>query len=257
MKQLTIDQLDQQSGSSPRGLRLAMRHEVKDGEVIDDVRAGDLDRIMIIDPWHHSEFGRTRNAILVLGIYSMRGSDGTMMPKRIYFLDAWAKACSHEEWIDAAIGERTHEPGLAWKWQIHRLYADFNLEAPEGWHHFFKEKLEIRRTRFTQHQIKFERTEKGKNNNIAGMEVVFQSGNWWMPRYDDRGTVVVAHGERAEDFMEEYRTYPHGASIDLLDLAGHSPQTFGAESRASMRALLETQRRKYYETRRFIGQAGY
>lgn len=256
-RKMTVEQLDSQTGATPKPLLMAMHHEVKRGEVIDDVCANNLDRIMIIDPLYAGQYGRRRSAILVLGIHSVRDKNGIPVPRRIYFLDAWAKASGYDEWIDAAIGERTHEPGLAWKWKIHCLFGDFESAAKEGWQEFFKEKLKVRSARFAVRPIKAERSENATHQRIVSMEAIYQSGSWWMPRYDEQGIQMKTFGEMANDFMKEYREYPHGATIDLLDLAGYSPQTFAMEGRVMSRELMTAHRRQHIHQKQSIGNAGY
>ena len=257
MRLLSVEQLEAQSGATPRPLLMAMRHEVKRGEVIDDVVANNLDRIMILDPMHASQPGRRRNAILVLGIYSMRDKNGKPTPRRLYFLDAWAKTCSFDEWLDAAIGERIHEPGLAWKWKIHCLFGDFDNAAQQGWQQSLKEKLKIRSARFALKPIKAERSENATHQRIISMETMYLTGTFWMPRFDDEGERMKTFGEMAPEFMKEYTEYPHGSTIDLLDLAGYAPQTFTMEGRTGNRELMEAHRRQHFQTVRTMGTAGY
>jgi hypothetical protein len=244
MRSMTIEQVDKESGANPRGLRLAMHHEVSIGEVMDDVRAADLDRVMLIRPSYASEWGSVRNAILVLGIYTLPKEH-----RRIYLLDAWAKECSHEEWIDAAIGERSASPGLAWKWKIHRLYGEFETSAQQGWANLFKEKLNLRSAtnRFAIYPVKAEHSESAKFKSIVGMEAIYQSGAWWMPK----------EGEARDLFIREYQDFPHGATMDLLYLAGLSPHTFGLSSRSEQLKWIANEQQRHRERMQHIGNAGY
>lgn len=244
MRRLSLDQLDSQAGAAPRKLRMAMHHEVSSGVALEDVRAADLDRIMLMDPNHAGEYGRSRNAILVLGIYKVQGK-----AQRIYLLDAWAKACSHEEWIDAAIGERTHAMGMAWRWKIHRLFGEFEAAGQQGWHHFFKERLKIRSidNRFALHSLKTDRSENAKTQRIISMEPIYQTGAWWMP----------SRGDARNLFMDEFNHFPHGANIDLLDLAGYSPQTFLQSGSAEQRQWITAEQSRRREQFSHIGKAGY
>jgi hypothetical protein len=256
-RRLTFEQLEAKSGGTPKPLLMAMHHETKHGEVMDDVVANNLDRIMIMDPLYPGQMGRKRHGILVLGIYTQRTKEGKLLPRRIYFLDAWAKDCSFDEWLDAAIGERIHEPGLAWKWKINCLFGDFDNAAQQGWQQSLKEKLKIRSARFAVKTIKAERSENATHQRIVSMETIYLTGSWWMPRYDDQGDKMRKFGEMSEEFMKEYRDYPHGATIDLLDLAGYAPQTFGVEGRSANRELMNAHHRQNVERRQHIGPCGY
>ena len=239
-----VEMLDHNIDAEPRRIRAAICHEVQTGEVIDDIHAKDLDRIMLLDPNHSGEYGRTRNAILVLGIFWLAGK-----PRRIYFLDAWAKACGHEEWIEAAIGENATHLGLAFKWKIHRLYIESETAGQQGWKFFFKEKLKHKsiERKFSIMPLKTDRSENAKTQRIIGMEPVYSNGLFWMPRSGDGRNL----------FMDEYTRYPNGATLDLLDLAGYSPQAYGTGSLAASRDALARASAHHAHLLTTLGPAGY
>lgn len=243
MRGMYMEDLDNTIGAEPRRLKMAMHHEVRDGEIVDDIPARDLDRVLLLDPNHSGEFGRTRNAILVLGIHWMQGK-----PRRIYFLDAWAKASSHEEWIDAAIGENTSQLGLAFKWKVHRIYVE-EVAGQAGWKFYFKERMRHRgiTRQVTVLPLKIERSENAKTNRIVNMEAVYSNGLFWMPR----------SGPGRDLFMDEYTRYPNGATLDLLDLAGYSPQCYGSGSLAGARDATQRSANEWLKTAQSLGQAGY
>jgi hypothetical protein len=248
MRRLDIDQLDAMAGAPTRRLNTAMTHEVIDGVTRPDILARDLDRIAILDPNHSGEYGRSRNAILIIGIYMERGK-----PQRIYFLDAWAKASGHEEWIDAAIGQRETRLGLAFKWKVHRLYVESEAAGQEGWKHFFKERVrnliangEMKQC-FSIHPLKTDRSPNAKNTRIIGMEPIYENGLFLVPRM----------GEGRDLFISEYVRYPNGSTIDLLDLAGYAPQTFGAINRAQQREFVVSELARRERVVQGIGIAGY
>jgi hypothetical protein len=247
MRRVSIEAIDAVSSAPPRHLNTAMEHEVYDGVALGPVFARDMDRIMLVDPNHSGEYGRSRNAILVIGIYMERGK-----PQRIYLLDAWARACGHEEWIDRCIGQRENNLGLAFKWKVSRVYGEFGVAGQAGWKYLFQEKIrnlitngEIKKC-FTVHPLKTDRSENAKTSRIIGMESIYENGIWWMPRSTDGGKL----------FLEEYERYPNGSTIDLLDLAGYAPQTFGISTSAQQRDFLKVQRERHMRAVANVGPAG-
>lgn len=230
-------------GAMPKRLLMAMTHEVTNGEPIEDVKASDLDRFCLIDPNHSGEQGRARNAILVYGIYNRPPAQ-----RRIYLLDCWAKASSHEEWIEKIIGTQQGARGLAVKWKVHYIYGEFKAAGQVGWQFYFNE----RRKNMTMHDglfsirsMKVDRSPNAKHNRIIGMESIYENGFFWVRKTG------------CETFLEEYEEYPNGTTIDLLDLAGYMPQTWGAGSRSTTQDFMVEEIKKRNRIIAMVGPAGY
>jgi len=242
------DYLDGQDAhaQTPMRMKKAIRHEVEDGETIEDVRVADLDRVAIIDPNHSGDNGRSRNAIVVLGFYNRPKE-----PRRIYLLDCWAEDSLHERWIDAAVGSRRDHRGLCLKWKVHYLYGEFDAGGQKGWQFYFKDKVsELYRNgdhSFGVRTLKTDRSANGMHNRIIGMESIYENGWLWVSR---RG-----HGVNL--FLEEYTEYPNGKFTDLLSTIGYAPQTWSAGSRAGARSFVDEENRKRKAVSVNIGQAGY
>lgn len=230
--------LETKTSDQPRRLKVAMNHEAKQGEVIDDIRAGELDRVCILDPNHGAETGRSRNAILCYGLYRRNN-----VPWRMYLLDVWAKASGHEEWIEAAIGK----DGLAQKWRVHYLYLESDAAGQQGWKFYFKERMKNlgRACCWTLRDLITDKSNDAKMRRIEGMEPIYENGYFWTRR--------VGH----ELFTDEYDKYPNGATFDLLDLAGYIPQTLGIGSRAQARDFMTLHREQQAKAVQSIGAAGY
>lgn len=218
-------------GAMPERLKKAMTHEVQNGESIPDIRAGELDRFAFMDPNHSGEYGRARNAILVIGVYNSPPAQ-----RRIYLLDCWAKACSHEEWLDAALSVKAGRRGLVVKWRCHAVYIESEVAGQQGWKYAIKERMKTMGLDacFSIRGLKTDRSENAKTNRIIGMESIYENGFFWTRRTG------------CELFLDEYATYPNGSTVDLLDLAGYLPQTWSVagKAQASQFVAAEMQRRK-------------
>src|SRR5271157_4446650 len=240
------DDMAESQGATPNRLKMALHHETMAGETLEDIRAGDLDRVAILDPNHAGDRSRCRNAIVVLGMYNRHDQ-----PRRIYLLDVWAKASSHEEWIAAAISDETGKRGLALKWRVHYLYIESQAAGQQGWYFVFKERLQaiLNKNRNeivpTVRPLKTSREANAKATRIRGMESIYENGFFWSRR---RGQ---------ELFMEEYEKYPNGETIDILDLIGYSPQTWGAGSRAEALDFIYTEMQRRKKAVQTLSIAGY
>lgn len=229
-------------GATPERLKKAMVHEVKQGEAIADIRAGELDRFAFMDPNHSGEFGRSRNAILVIGVYNRPPAQ-----RRIYLLDCWAKACNHEEWLDAALSTKAGNRGLVVKWRCHSLYIESEVAGQQGWKYAIKERMKNMGIDacFSVRGLKTDRSENAKTNRIIGMESIYENGFFWVRR--------VGCG----DWLEEYSEYPNGATLDLLDLTGYLPQTWGGGSRGQAREFMAEEMTRRKQLMSNVSIAGY
>jgi len=230
------------AGATPERLKKAMVHDVRMGETIGDIRAGELDRFAFLDPNHSGEFGRARNAILVVGVYNRPPAQ-----RRIYLLDCWAKASSHEEWLDAAFSTRAGHRGLVVKWRCHAVYIESEVAGQQGWKYAIKERVKTMglEASFSIRSLTTDRAENSKINTILGMESIYENGFWWV-----RKTGL-------EEWMDEYSQYPNGATIDLLDLSGYIPQAWTGSSRGQAREFVKEEMQKRKQLIQNVSIAGY
>lgn len=229
-------------GAIPQRLRVAITHDVQAGEIIEDIRAGDLDRIAFMDPNHSEERGRSRNAILIIGVYNRPPAT-----RRIYLLETWAKASSHEEWLNAALSTKPGSRGLAVKWRCHYLYIESEVAGQSGWKFAIRERMKSMGldASFTVRPLKTERSANAKDNRIISMESIYEAGLFWIPRIG------------CLDWKTEYGEYPNGATKDLLDLTGYISQALGSGSRASARDFLREEMKRSKLVLASVGRAGY
>lgn len=230
------------SGEIPERLIMAIQHEVQSGEVIEDMRAGEMHRVAIMDPNHSEENGRSRNAIVVLGMYN-----DPKKPRRIYLLDVWAEASSHETMIDRLIGTRPERLGLAVKWRVHHIYVESEVAGQQGWKFLLKDRVSRMgvHASFSIRPLKTDRSAGGKDKRIIGMESLYENGLFWVRRTGQ------------EAFMQEYEQYPNGATKDILDIIGYSPQTWEPGSRVGSREFVREELQRRQAMIQSVGVAGY
>lgn len=238
----SAEDLAESQGAMPTRLKIALKHDVKQGEVMEDIRAADLDRFAFLDPNHSGEHGRARNAIIVIGVYNRPPAQ-----RRIYLLACWAKACSHDEWLEAALGTTPGRRGLVVKWRCHSLYIESEVAGQTGWRYAIKERM--RRmdldASFSLRPLKTDRTANSKDNRIVGMESIYENGFFWVPKTG------------CEDWIEEYTQYPNGATVDLLDLTGYIPQAWTWGGRMTTKDFMAQELKKRQAVLATIGPAGY
>jgi hypothetical protein len=235
------------AGAIPQRLKVAIHHETQSGEVIEDIRAGQLDRVAILDPNHSEEHGRSRHAIVVLGMYN-----NPPQPRRIYLLDCWAGATSFDEMIARLIGMQAGTKfglGLALKWRVHHVYMESEVAGQQGWLRFFQDRVRNMgpAASFSVRGLKTDRSAGGKDKRIIGMEPIYESGMFWVPRT----------GEAANYFLQEYEQFPNGSTKDILDVVGYSPQTWGPGSRSGTRDFMREEMSRRQLSVQSIGIAGY
>lgn len=232
------------AGHTPQRLISTLSHEVQSGESIDDIRAGLLERVAILDPNHGEQRGRARHAIVVLGFYN-----NPPAPRRIYLLDCWAEASSHDKMIDRLIGTRADDPGLAFKWRVHHIYLESEVAGQQGWLRYFKEKVANMgvKASFTIRPLKTNKSAGAKDERIVGMEPIYENGLLWIPR----------SGGGVDQFLGEYETYPNGRTVDILDVMGYSAQCWGQSSPERTRDFVRTELSRRAMMIQSVGVAGY
>ena len=232
------------AGAIPARLKVGIHHETQSGEVIDDIRAGVLDRVAILDPNHSGERGRSRHAIVVLGMYN-----NPPAPRRIYLLETWAGATSFDEMISRLIGMQPGKLGLALKWRVHHIYMESEVAGQQGWLRFFQDRLRAMgpAASFGIRGLETDRSANGKDKRIIGMEPIYENGLFWVPR----------QGNGVDQFLQEYETFPNGATKDILDVIGYSPQTWQTGSRMQTRDFVREELNRRSVMMQSVGQAGY
>lgn len=235
------------AGGTPQRLKVAIHHEAQSGEVIEDIRAGQLDRVAILDPNHAQEHGRSRHAIVVLGMYN-----NPPAPRRIYLLDCWAGATTFDEMIARLIGMQAGSKfglGMAFKWRVQHIYMESEVAGQQGWLRFFQDRVRAMgpAASFGVRGLKTDRSAGGKDKRIIGMEPIYENGLFWIPRT----------GEAANYFLQEYEQYPNGSTKDILDVIGYAPQTWGTGSRSNTRDFMREEVNRRQSLTQSIGIAGY
>lgn len=156
-----------------------------------------LSKYMRVDPAISERAGSARSAIVVEGVHS----DG-----RVFLLDAWAKRCQPFEMLD----------------KIFELYQQHDcisvgVEA-------------VAYQRILKPVIEREAEKRGiwlnvipltpdsrerKENRIRGIQPFLERGLIWVRR-------------DMEDFLEEYRQFPVGKTVDILDAFAYGPHQWSA-----------------------------
>ena len=198
--------------------RVAIRHHVREGDVIPDVMPRTLQRYMILDP-NHSENqskGRCRHAITVTGIMQD--------PRRIYLLDVWARASSMEVLLTTMFN-------MAYAWKLEEVwmetiaaqkYLKYHFEYVQK--HGLSEALSKHEDKenaiswckkITIKELVTPRTANAKQMRIDGLGPIIERNELW----------VNSFGQN--EFMEELEAYPNGKLKDVLDTLGYGPQVWG------------------------------
>jgi hypothetical protein len=229
-------------GAIPERLKAGIFHETKNGETIEDMRAGLLHRVAILDPNHSEESGRSRNAIIVVGLYF-----NPPAPRRIYLLEAWAESGSHDNMIGKLLSMREGDMGLAFKWRVHHIYLESKVAGQQGWFKFFQERIRNMgvAASFSVRELKTDRTANAKRTRILGMEVLYENGFVWVNR------------QGCQPFLDEYQVYPNGTTIDLLDVMGYSAQCWEPGKRTSNRDMVRDELARRDRAVQSMGNAGY
>ena len=239
LKQLERQELQ---GAIPERLKAGIHHETRQGEVLEDMRAGLLHRVAILDPNHSEEGGRSRNAILVLGLYF-----NPPQPRRIYILESWAEAGSHDNMIGKLLSMREGDLGLAFKWRVHHVYLESKVAGQQGWYRFFRERMFNMgaAASFSIRELKTDRTANAKKSRIIGMEPLMENGMVWVNR------------SGCQQFLDEYQVYPNGTTMDLLDVFGYSPQCWEPGAKSSNRDMVRDEVVRRQQAVQSMGSAGY
>ena len=178
---------------------LVLEHEVKDGEVIEDMICGALHVRMLVDLAHAKKRQRCKHAIVVTGLDSETN--------RMYLLDVWAKASPYSELVEMMYK-------TARKWGLYECWLE-TVAAQNLLKFHIEEKNRTLTRPLRVRELPYDNSENAKNNRIESMEPTYRSGNFWIHR-------------SMTEFTDEYNTY-HArktTDVDVLDTVGYSPMTY-------------------------------
>lgn len=159
--------------------------------VIDPYKS--LTRYMRVDPAVSEKAGAARSAIIVDGIYR---------DDRIFVLEEWAKRCQPYEMI-----EKIFE--LAEKWQPDAIGVE-SVAYQRILKPLIEREAELRGVWLNIIPLNPD-THERKENRIRGrIQPIAAQGRLWV--CDD-----------LPEFLEEYKTFPHGMTLDLIDAFAYGP----------------------------------
>lgn len=200
-------------GNKYRPVKLV--HETKNGKIIKDIWPRDLLISMVVDPNHSGSDGSCRHAITVTGLYKPLG--------RLYLLDCYAESVDYKV-LCAKIFE------LAEKWNLRKVWLE-TVAAQKYLKFHLDEKIATlpQSKRFKIEPLKTERTENGKALRIEAMDPFYFNSQFFCSRQDIK-------------FVDEFRKYPVGKTVDILDTVGYAPQTWeNVANAADVKAFVEKQ----------------
>lgn len=174
-------------------------HETKNGKIIKDLWPRELLISMVVDPNHSGADGSCRHAITVTGLYKPLG--------RLYLLDCFAESVDYKELCNKI---------FEWvqKWSLRKVWLE--TVAAQKYLKFHLDEIIAKMPfdkRFKVEPLKTERTENGKALRIEAMDPFYFNNQFFCNRHDTK-------------FIEEFRKYPVGKTVDILDTVGYAPQTW-------------------------------
>jgi hypothetical protein len=230
---LKVKEMGNSNDGTPIKKTVIERLGKKEGEVYDDILVSELKRMIVLDPNHGGEKGRARHAAVCVGL--RRRADGK---KELYLLEAWAKACSH----DQMIGEVGN---MATRWHADTLHIE-TIAGQDGWLYFFERDMREKLPRMYVVSLPKERGSGAKERRITSMSPMYERGQVW----------VKNTGGGSEEFMREYELHPNGKTVDLIDCMGYLFNIVeGAE--VDVKAWQHRSEMDQERRRRSVGRAGY
>lgn len=199
------------TGNKYRPVKLV--HETKNGKIIKDIWPRELLISMVVDPNHSGADGVCRHAITVTGLYKPLG--------RLYLLDCFAKSVHYKDLCDKIFEWQQ-------KWNLRKVWIE--TVAAQKYLKFHLD--EIIKTlpsdkRFVIEPLKTDRSENGKAIRIESMDPFYYSQQFFCNRHDAK-------------FVEEFRKYPVGKTVDILDTVGYAPQTWeNVANAADVKAFIQ------------------
>ncbi len=187
--------------------RATIKHDVKDGVVIKDLKVGHLAIAMAVDPNHagNAAAGRCRHAIVVVGKSTAQDKD----EEYFYLLDAWAGHTSYDTFI-----EKAYE--IARKWKLRKFGVE-TVAAQKYLAYHLRYRNKIESNPLTILELKGEveapdgtltRKKEWRIRNV--LSPIFEQGRFFVQA-------------KFQDFIGEYNTFPKGKFCDLLDALAYTP----------------------------------
>jgi len=188
------------NGAEDSQKRPVIVHKVRNGEVRKDLYVGHLSLVMLSDPNHAGQTGRSRHAIVVLGFYK----------DDIYLIDCFAEKCSTEKYLATMYA-------MAAKWRLNKVGLETIAAQKYLAHHIaYRNKVEGRNLRIVELRGEVEapdgtmtRNKEWRIRNALGP--AFENGRFWTQ-------------EKFQSFLEEYETFPKGKTVDILDAMAYYGQ---------------------------------
>lgn len=219
-----LDEFGKDTGQ--KRYKVNIHHQVHSGQVIKDVNPAAIKRFMIVDPNHSGNVSRCRSAITVTA--------KAENPRRIYLLDVWAEMASPEIFLQTIFNM-----ALAWK------VTDIYLETIAAQKYLFfylkdlkkqkeKENEFFKRVRFIE--LKTPKTANAKMIRIESLGPMFERGEFWVNEVG------------AQDFIDEYKSYPAGRLKDILDTLGYGPQVWNKDAGINSIKTIMAERLSEYRT---------
>jgi hypothetical protein len=215
--------------------RMILEHEVVEGVTIKDVMPANLRIIMIVDPNHAENKGRCRHAVSVLGYYKQKLDGKT--DERMYLLDSWAESCTYEKLV-AKIYE------LAAYWRLTEFWLE-TVAAQKILKFYLEYRNRIEGHVLKVNELKIDYSPNAKVRRIEGLNPWFAEHRFFTQR-------------RFKDFAMEYKSFPYGKTLDILDTVAYAPQVFdsvGVTPKQEIKVWLE--QNKQNNPILNVGVAGY
>jgi hypothetical protein len=207
---------------------LMLEHQVRDGEVIEDVAVGALHLRMLIDLAHAKKRNRCKHAVIIAGLDSETD--------RMYLLDVWAEAAPYS----ALVGKMYD---MARKWGLYECWLE-TVGAQNLLKFHIEEKNRGLSRPLRVRELPYDNSDNAKTNRIESMEPVYRNGNFWI------------HSSLTA-FTSEYDTYHARKTmdVDVLDAVGYLPQTYEVIRRREV--MIGVKMREEQFRNRTVGATGY
>jgi hypothetical protein len=177
--------------------------------------------VMICDPNHAQNKGRCRHAISVVG-YLKEKTDGKI-DERMYLLDSWAESCNYEKLV-AKIYE------MADYWKLNEFWLE-TIAAQQYLKFYLDYRNRIESRKLTVRELKIDYSPNAKHRRIEALNPWFAENRFFTQR-------------KFTDFALEYKGFPNGKTIDILDTLAYAPQVFdcvGVTPKAEIKAWVQRQ----------------
>jgi hypothetical protein len=209
---------------------LLLRHEVHDGNVIEDFQPGALVWRMIVSVNHAKKVNSKTHCILVTG-YDPEST-------RLYLLSIWSENSSYSDLVDEmfATAKRFEHwkrgSDFIWMTTTGAQLLKFYINGRN-----IREKKKIEFNMFPNE----DESEGGRRNLVEALQPLFKQNQVWVQR-------------NQEAFHEEFENYPASA-MDILAALGCVPNTMDVADSRAAHEFMKTQLEAF--TNRGSGQSGY